>query len=424
VDDYSQAASEDLLSLWPFVASAASGLVLGLERRHADAAVGLKGFVLIALFGTLIALVAETSGSAVIIAAGVLVIGAAGAAAVWTRPASSRGLLTVVAAAWTFGLGAATWYGYTQAALLLAVASAVLLRLSAPQGTWAARWSASDIATTFQLLVLALALLPLAADQEYGPYGAVNPFNVWLATAATAALSWLGFAAPRLTPRRPPGWLAALAAGAASCTTVTWINARAAQTDPACVRQAATVTGTACLAALVRVAVVAAVSMPRFWAAVGVIAATAVLLVMPVAAVRWRHHGEAPDTSAPPSPPGIGRALGFALSYAASLVIAAWASDAAGRAALVALALFTGFAPAGAAGLAALHLGAVGDVTVSAALVAFAAALISLVCWQGLVAYRMGGARFARQCLPLMALAAAGIVAGTAIALALVPVAR
>ena len=111
-----------------FAVSAGLGLLVGLEReRKPGAKAGVRTFTLIAVLGTLAALLTDAAGSAWILMALALAVAATLIAAYANDPrhvAEDSGSTTIVAALTVFALGAANYYGYRVLAVGLGVAGA------------------------------------------------------------------------------------------------------------------------------------------------------------------------------------------------------------------------------------------------------------------------------------------------------------
>ncbi len=113
-----------------FVTSLAIGLLIGLERERSSAPrAGLRTFALVALLGTLAAMISERTDSGWVLAAGLLVVGAMMIAAYRYHPDAEGdpGTTSIVALRVCYCLGAAVWYGYSTVAVMLAIATTVLL---------------------------------------------------------------------------------------------------------------------------------------------------------------------------------------------------------------------------------------------------------------------------------------------------------
>ena len=78
------------------------------------------------------------------------------------------------------------------------------------------------------LLAMTFIALPLVPDDPVGPFGGVNPREVWLIAIVLAGVSFLGYAAVKYFGERHGVLLAAAAGGLVSSTAVTLANARRA----------------------------------------------------------------------------------------------------------------------------------------------------------------------------------------------------
>ena len=119
------------LGLLPvFGTSLAIGLLIGLEReRKPGAKAGLRTIALVAVSGTLCAMMGEISSSAWVPTAGLLVVGLMMIAAYHNVPenAEDPGTTTIVAVLVAYALGALTYFGYGNLAVAIALAITALL---------------------------------------------------------------------------------------------------------------------------------------------------------------------------------------------------------------------------------------------------------------------------------------------------------
>ena len=316
-----------------FAVSAGIGLLVGLEReRKPSAKAGVRTFALIAVLGSLAALLTEATGSAWALAAGaVCVTGALVAAYLQDRESihDDAGTTTVVAAIAVFFLGAANYYGYRTLAVALGIGMTALLYFKAELEGFSQKLTGQDIRSMLQFAVLTAVILPLLPDRSFGPYGVLNPFQIWLMVVLVAAVSLAGYVAWRLTLGRHGLLLTGVLGGVASSTATTLVYARHAAAGAQPVSAALLVillaNATMLLRVLVLVGVVAPASLPL-----------ALLVIVPallvaVAGVAWRWSSA---STAPPAgeaafrnPTQLRTALGFGAIYAVILLLAAWAND-------------------------------------------------------------------------------------------------
>ncbi len=316
-----------------FALSAGIGLLVGLEReRKPSAKAGVRTFALIAVLGSLAALLTEATGSAWALGTGaVCVAGALVAAYLQDRESihDDAGTTTVVAAIVVFFLGAANYYGYRTLAVALGIGMTVLLYFKAELEGFSQKLTGQDIRSMLQFAVLTAVILPLLPDRPFGPYDVLNPFQIWLMVVLVAAVSLAGYVAWRLTLGRHGLLLTGVLGGVASSTATTLVYARHAAAGAQPVAAALLVillaNATMLVRVLVLVGVVAPSSLPR-----------ALLVIVPallvaVAGVAWRW---AAASTAPPAgeaafrnPTQLRTALGFGAIYAVILLLAAWAND-------------------------------------------------------------------------------------------------
>ncbi len=75
-------------------------------------------------------------------------------------------------------------------------------------------------------------LLPLLPDRTIGPYGTVNPFQLWLMTILIAAISFVGYVAIKPVGERLGIIVTGIAGGLVSSTAVTMTMAKLASEHP------------------------------------------------------------------------------------------------------------------------------------------------------------------------------------------------
>ena len=166
-----------------FLTSLAIGLLIGLEReRNPSAKAGLRTFALVAMFGTLSALLSTRLDTPWLLIAGLLAVAGMIIAAYHNKPveADDPGTTTVIALLLCYGLGAMIWYGFAELAVMLAIAVTALLYFKPELRGMSQRLTRSDLVAVLQFSVLTFIVLPILPDQNYGPYDALNPHQAWL----------------------------------------------------------------------------------------------------------------------------------------------------------------------------------------------------------------------------------------------------
>lgn len=218
----------------------AIGLLVGVERGWRDRdmpeggrAAGIRTYALTGLLGGVAGLLSQGLGGWAFAAIG-LPFAAAFILFKQREQAQENdySVTAVVAALLVFALGAYATVGDGQIAAAVAVVAVALLALKEGIHTWLRRLTWPELRSALILLAMTFVALPLLPNRGFGPYGAVNPYELWLLTIAMAGISFLAYAAIRMFgPSR--GTLLASAAGAlVSSTAVTLYLARLHRAAP------------------------------------------------------------------------------------------------------------------------------------------------------------------------------------------------
>jgi len=169
------------------------------------------------------------------------------------------GATTAVACMMAFSLGALAVLGNTVLASAAGVATAILLALKAALHDWLKRLSWEELRAGLLLLVMTVILLPILPDRELGPFGALNPHELWFMTVLIAAVSFAGYMAVKFTGDRRGVLLSGLAGGLVSSTAVTVSMARLARENSDKLRLFASGALLANVAMLIRVVIISSV---------------------------------------------------------------------------------------------------------------------------------------------------------------------
>ena len=96
------------------------------------------------------------------------------------------------------------------------------------------------------MAALSFVILPVLPDQDYGPYNALNPHQIWLMVVLISGISLAGYIALRITGGHHGVLLLGLFGGLVSSTATSMVYARHAR-DPGMLQLAAVVILTASL---------------------------------------------------------------------------------------------------------------------------------------------------------------------------------
>jgi uncharacterized membrane protein (DUF4010 family) len=219
--------AEPLDTALQFLTSLGVGLLLGLERRRQPGTqAGVRTFALVALFGTICALLAQRLNSPWIVVAGLLCVGAMLLAAHRGRVDASAdaGATTIIAGLVCFGFGVMIWFDLRSFAVALAVVVTLLLYFREELHAFSDELSAQDITSVLRFAVLTFVVLPLLPNQGYAPYAALNPYHIWLMVVLISAVSLAGYLGFRLAGQRRGVVLTGLLGGLVSSTVTTFVQ--------------------------------------------------------------------------------------------------------------------------------------------------------------------------------------------------------
>jgi uncharacterized membrane protein (DUF4010 family) len=404
-------------SIEAFAVSLGIGLLIGLEReRKPDAKAGLRTFALTALLGCLAALLGEKTGSVWIVPAGLLMVAAMMIAAQARDPLEDGdpGTTSVVALMVCYGLGALVWFGQATLAVMLAIATTVLLYFKAQLHGMTERLTSRDLISILQFGVLSLVVLPILPDRDFGPYNALNPHQIWWMVVLISGLSLAGYAALRIVGNRHGAPLLGFFGGLVSSTATTLVFARNARDDAQSTPSATLVILIANLVVIPRLGIVAFVLAPTLVLPLAGVLGIGLLLGAVAALLRWRSLAAAGDLPLPEvkNPTEIRTALSFGLLYGIVLLLAAWLQDIAGSRGLFLVALASGLTDVDAITLSTLRLFNQETLGATPAVAAIGIAVLSNLAFKAGLVIAIGGKKLARSVLPGFALIGAGLVAG------------
>lgn len=322
------------------------GLLVGLQREKVDSVIaGIRTFALISLFGAVCAQLAKTYGGWILVVgllATALLITAGNVVRMQNREAEP-GQTTEFAALVVFGLGAWVVTGSMAVPVVLAGAVVVLLHFREPIHEMVGRIAQKDLRAIMQFVLIALVILPVLPDRDMGPYGVLNPYQIWWMVVLIVGLSLAGYVAYKLFGAGAGTVLAGILGGLISSTATTASYARRSRENADLSRMAALVIMLASTVVYGRVLVeIAAVARgrlldlgPPLAAMLGVCA-----LVSGAAWLLGRDgHDELPE---PGNPAELKAALIFGALYAAVLLAVAFARDRFGTAGLYGVAVISG----------------------------------------------------------------------------------
>ena len=400
-----------------FLASLAIGLLIGLEReRRPSSKAGLRTFALVALMGTLAALLSSKIGSPWLLVTGFCIVGVMIIAAYLTSPTEENdpGTTTVAALLLCYALGALIWYGQTTLAVMLAIITTTLLYFKPELRGITKRLTRRDLVSILQFLVLTFVILPILPNQNYGPYDTFNPHQIWMMVVLISGLSLAGYVALHWTSQRYGAPLLGLLGGLVSSTATTLVYARHGKISEVMARVSAVVILLSSQVVLMRLAVLSAVVSPNLLAKLLPVMGLGLLFGLIVTLFDWRKLHTSSNLPMPKTsnPTEILTALSFGLLYAVVLFFSAWISDIAGSGGLYVVALISGLTDVDAITLSSLRLFDLNKLSDDQAVIAISLAFLSNMIFKfGLVVF-IGGTTLAKHVAAGFLAMGAGVTVG------------
>lgn len=400
----------------------AIGFLIGLERgwedrteKEGQRTAGLRTYTLVALLGGIFGALTKDQNF-LLLASGFVIVSGALAACLWREGVSEDDFsaTSLVAVMLTFMLGAFAVLGDPAVAAAAGVAAAVLLATKVQLHGWLARITWPEFRAGLLLLAMTFIALPLLPRRAIDPYGAVNPYELWLMTILIAAVSFAGYAAIRIAGPERGTVMAAGAGGIVASTAVTLTLARLARDNPARIRL---LSGSVILSGAVmmlRVLVVVAIINLAFAKSLAppLLAAAVAMLLLAFWLIRSGPEGKKKASASDiklKNPFDLIEVLRFGLILTAVMLLAVAARHFFGEAGLIGLAAISGLANVDAITLSMAKTAGT-DATSGPALAILTAVGVNTLAKTGYAAY-IGGAR-------LGLIVAAGAVLGFAAAAA------
>lgn len=396
--------------------AAIAGLAVGLEREWSGHATGplarfagLRTFFLLGTLGGVSGWLAATG--AVALGTVLLAGGAALAVAAYVMAARRGGHAvdgtTEVAAVLVLALGVLAGMGFQELASGIAAVTVLALSEKERLGRIVSRIGDQELRAALQFAVLALVILPLLPAGTYGPWGGVQPRQLWVVVLVFSGLNFAGYLARKAVGADRGYGVTGLLGGLISSTAVTFQFSRMSRTDHSLAAGLAVGVVGASVMLLPRVLLVSAVLNHAVALAVAPFLAlpfaTGVTLVAYAMLRRWSEPPEAAPAVAGPSPLRLASAIRMALAFQVALMVIEVVSRRLGDSGVLASAAFLGLTDMDALTLSMNRLGTDAALTALAARAIAVGVIANGVLKLGLTV-ALGGSRYRR-------LAAAGQLA-------------
>nr|MBS0021141.1 MgtC/SapB family protein [Gammaproteobacteria bacterium] len=233
--------TEEQQTFYALGVALAIGLLIGVERgwkereaEEGERVAGMRTYALIGLLGGCVALAGQRFGPFALGLAFVSVAGVLATAYVVSLPRGHDiGITSLVAGLLTFVLGALAVLGEVAAAAASAVVATLVLGFKPQLHRWLDRLKGNELRAGLELLLISVVLLPILPDQRYGPWRALNPYEIWWMVVLIAAISFVGYLAIKIAGSRKGALFTGFFAGLASSTALTLHFSRMARRQPA-----------------------------------------------------------------------------------------------------------------------------------------------------------------------------------------------
>ncbi|NLF25172.1 MAG: MgtC/SapB family protein [Deltaproteobacteria bacterium] len=213
------------------------GILIGLERQLSQrndrhGAGGIRTFGLVALFGFLVTLPAET-GAAWLEVAGLFSLTALlSIRHLFHIKEGRKGITTEVSLLITFVLGMLVQLEYTVFAVAVALLMSFLLSIKPRIQIVVEQITEKELFAVFKFLVAGALILPLLPNRTIDPWSVLNPRNIWTIVVLVLSLSFLGYLLMKFWSAAHGILLTGFLGGLVSSTVVAWLFSNKSKQDP------------------------------------------------------------------------------------------------------------------------------------------------------------------------------------------------
>ena len=386
------------------------GLLIGAERerrkRQQDqpAAAGIRTFAVASVAGAL----GYVLGGAFLLGAVMAAVTVFAAVSAWRIGRKDPGVTTEVALVLTVLTGGLAMREPALAAAVGVTAAAVLAARTPLHHFVSKVLTEDEVRDGLILAGATLVVLPLLPDQAMGPFGALNPHDLWVVLVLILAIGAAGHVAVRFVGARYGLPIAGLVSGlVSSAATIAAMGQRATRTPEL---QGPAVAGAvlSTVATIAQMAIVIGATSPAVLNAMApsLAAAGAMALIYGVVftARAFRHQAkDEPEGGAAFSLTSAGI---FALTLGAILLVSAALRARFGDAGVLIAASLGGLVDTHAAGISVAALAATGRMPAEAAVIPILAAISTNSLTKAILAWTAGGPAFALRVIPGLVLVA------------------
>jgi uncharacterized membrane protein (DUF4010 family) len=384
------------------------GLLVGTQRERVDAPLaGVRTFALITLLGTLSGMLASALGAWIVAAGmvGVAITVVVGNLQYLKKGGGDAGITTEVAILLMYAIGAYLVFGHRPVAVVMGAGVAVLLHAKPITHGFVKRLGDTDMRVMMQFVLISLVILPVLPDRSYGPFGVLNPREIWWMVVVVVGISLAGYVALKLYGEHTGLILAGIIGGLVSSTATTVSFARRASTGEGQVAAPAMVIMLASTVVYVRVLLEVFIVAPRGFVAVAPPVALLLLASVLLCLVQWRmtRRGKV-DLPAHDNPTELRPALVFGALYALVLLAVATASHYLGNRGVYFAAGISGLTDMDAITLGTSRMGARGVLPIGVVWRSIMIAILANLVFKSAIVSILGGPALGRRVAALFAI--------------------
>ena len=395
------------------------GWLVGIERgwegrdvQDGQRVAGIRTYGLLGLLGGCCALLSNALGG---LGVGLVFLGLAGIlTTIYVANLHEKhdvGITSLIASLLVFVQGFMAGTGMVAVAVAAAVITTVLLQYKPVLHNWLRGLEMQELRAGTKLLLISAVILPILPNEGYGPWQALNPYQMWWMVVLIATISFAGYFALKLGGARKGAIFTGLFSGLVSSTALTLHFSRLAREDASTAPLLATGILLACGTMLPRLLLIASLVNPALFPALLLPAsAMAIMVYVPALFYWWRSHNNTQEPQVPlHNPLDLKTAIQFGVLLAVILLLGKTLQEWVGNAGVILLAIASGIADVDAITLSLSRLSlnslspntAVLGIVLAAAVNSVVKAGIALAIGRLAIGWRVG--------LPLVCSAIAGI---------------
>ena len=215
--------------IWNLLIALLLGAIIGTQRgwvmRHGvegSRVAGIRTFSLVGLLGGLLAVLSQLYTPLLLGFALIALVCLAGVAfVVRQRISEDLSITGIVSLLITFVIGSLAASGQAVLAASAAVITALVLDNKRELHDALQKLQEYELDAALRLLLISIVLLPMLPNQTYGPWNALNPYEIWWMVVLIASISFVGYFAIKIGGERRGILFTSVFAGLSSSTALT-----------------------------------------------------------------------------------------------------------------------------------------------------------------------------------------------------------